>query len=83
VICGAAMGSHFSSSPAKMKTRAGLPGTTGIERTAKLSSDGCKPEHPAMPAKVKRPKAQLSGVKIERPKVRGRNFVSPPILPQA
>lgn len=72
------MGSHFSFSPAKMKTRAGLPGTTGIERTAKLSPDGGKPEQPAMPARVR---AKISGVyclKFRRP-----NVVSPQFLTQA
>src|SRR6185437_4730223 len=34
VICGAATGSHVLPEPAKTKTRARRPGTTGVERTA-------------------------------------------------
>lgn len=77
------MGSQFSSSPAKMKTRAGLPGTTGIERIAKLSSDGGKPEQPAIIVRRK-PKAKVaSGVNLYRLKFRGLNVVSPQFLSRA
>lgn len=65
-----------------MKTRAGLPGMTGIERTAKLSSDGGKPEQPAMAVRVRRPRAEVSSG-VYGLKFRGPNIVSLQFLTQA
>lgn len=66
-----------------MKTRAGLPGMTGIERTAKSSAEGCKPtpldptsEQPTTPASVKRPRAKV-GSAVYGLKFRGPNIASP------